>query len=511
MLRSFMTLAVALPMAIVIGYMLATGASNLDYMTILTMGFIAFVLLIPYLLKSHHPLLIFSWNMSTVVFILPGRPNLWLVMAFVSMGFVVLQRAVDPNKKLTNAPSVLLPLVILGVVVALTAIYRGGFGLRSMGSEAVGGRRYWLILGAIAGYIAMSGRQVPKDKVWLYVGLYFLGGLTNLMADALPFVPQSMWFIFWMFPVDKSPFGAPEAMAEGIGRYYGLTVGCLCFCFYLMARYGIRGMLEGTKVWRFGLLMAVGAVSLMGGFRTFFALAILSFIFHFYFEGMLRSRYTPFLIGFSILAMTFALIFPQQLPMSAQRAISFLPLDISPVARADAMASYEWRTKMWASVWPEIPEYLVVGKGYTMNGGDLDLLAQLAEHSTEKSAELANMAGDYHNGPLSVIIPFGLFGTIAFCWFLLASWRGLYFNWRYGDLDLVHVNALLLALFCARVILFMGVFGGFYGDILHFAGLIGFSVTLNGGIRTPVYEPAVVRQPTVARPRIPMPQLPRSI
>ncbi len=511
MLRSFMTLAVALPMAIVIGYMLATGASNPDYITILTLALVLAVLAIPYLLKNHHLWLIFSWNMTTLVFILPGRPNLWLVMAFVSLGFVILQRAIDPNKKLTNSPSIVWPLVVLGIVVVLTAFYRGGFGLRAMGSDAVGGRRYLLILGAIAGYIAMSGRQIPKDKVWLYVGLFFLGGLTNLLADALPFVPQSMYFIFWMFPVDKSPFGAPEVMNEGIGRYYGLTVGCLCFCFYLMARYGIRGMLEGRKIWRFGLLMLVGAVSLFGGFRSFFILAVFSFIFHFYFEGMLRSRYTPFLIGFAILTATFGAVFPQQLPMSVQRAISFLPLDVDPLARLDALSSSLWRKNMWESLIPEIDQYWIIGKGYTMNGSDLDLLAKLAEGSTEKSAELASMAGDYHNGPLSVLLPFGILGTIAFLWFFFAAFRGLYFNWRYGDLDLIHVNSLLLALFCARGLLFFFIFGGFYGDIANFVGLIGFSVSLNGGIRQPVYEPVVVRQPTVARPRIPMPQLPRSI
>ena len=166
---------------------------------------------------------------------------------------------------------------------------------------------------------------------------------------------------------------------------------------------------------------------------------------------------------------------------------------------------------MWESLIPEIDQYWIIGKGYTMNGSDLDLLAKLAEGSTEKSAELASMAGDYHNGPLSVLLPFGILGTIAFLWFFFAAFRGLYFNWRYGDVDFVHVNSLLLALFFARGVLFFFIFGGLYGDIANFVGLIGFSVSLNGGIRTPVYEPAVVRQPTVARPRIPMPQLPRSI
>jgi len=37
----------------------------------------------------------------------------------------------------------------------------------------------------------------------------------------------------------------------------------------------------------------------------------------------------------------------------------------------------------------------------------------------------AELAGDYHNGPLSVIIPFGVFGVIAFVWFLLRASKGL--------------------------------------------------------------------------------------
>jgi len=509
-LGSFFTLAIVVPIAIVLGYMLATGTGGLDYTTLFMFALVAFGLLLPILLRWHHPLLIFSWNMSTVVFFLPGSPNLWLVMSFVSLGFLVLQRAVDANKKMLHSPSITLPLLVLALIVIMTGYYRGGLGVRSLGAEAIGGKRYWLILGAIVGYLAMSGRQVPRDKAWVYVGLFFLGGLTNLLADAVQFTPQSLWFIFWMFPVDPGTFGGGSAvLAEGIGRYYGLSVACLAFCFYFMARYGIRGMLSGLQSWRFGLFLAVGTVSLFGGFRTFFILAVLSFMFFYLFEGLLKSKYTPLLFSFGLLGMFLIAMFPQQLPQAMQRAVSFLPLDINPAVRAQALASNEWRLNMWRTLLPEIPEYLIIGKGYTMNAGELELMAQLAEHgSSEHSSELARLAGDYHNGPLSVQIPFGIFGSLSFVWFLIAAGRGLYLNWRHGDAELAHANAFLFALFLARVILFFVVFGGFYGDLAHFAGLIGFSLSLNGGICKPAQAPVVIKQAAPVRARLPLPRAP---
>jgi hypothetical protein len=107
-------------------------------------------------------------------------------------------------------------------------------------------------------------------------------------------------------------------------------------------------------------------------------------------------------------------------------------------------------------------------------------------------------ASDYHNGPLSVIITFGIFGVIGFIWFLVAACRGLYFNYRYGDPELHNINATLLALFLARILLFLFIFGGFYGDMAHFAGIIGLSLALNGGIRR--FEPA----PAVQKPAEPL-------
>ncbi len=503
LLRSLVTFAIALPMAIVIGYMLAQDLSYTSLgIIVMSIGFLT----LPLIFKWHHPLLILSWNMSTIVFLLPGQPQLWLLMSFVAAGFALMQRALYKESQFMHAVSITLPLLFLGLVVIGTAMLTGGLGMRSMGSGSAGGKRYLMIVGAIVGYFAITSRQIPRHRVWVYIGLFFLGGLTNLMADAYPFVPVNFQFLFWIFPVQKNAMAVAGSDFVGnvIGRYFGVTIGCLAICFYLMARTGLRTMLEGRKVWHLALFLIAAVTSLLGGYRSSFILLGITFFFMFYLEGLMRSRYLPMFAAIIVLLSAAVIPFGDKLPMAMQRAISVLPwVEVSPVARFDAKASTEWRLAIWNELIPQVPQYFFLGKGYGIAVNDMTLTRELAQTSNIKSAEMASLAGDYHNGPLSVLIPFGLWGAVGFLWFLFAAWRGLLDNYRYGDSELRNVNALLLALFCARTLLFFTVFGGFYGDMMHFAGLVALSISLNGGIRRPVLAPAP-KQAVNVRLRIPV-------
>jgi hypothetical protein len=111
----------------------------------------------------------------------------------------------------------------------------------------------------------------------------------------------------------------------------------------------------------------------------------------------------------------------------------------------------------------------------------------------------AALAGDYHNGPLSVIIPFGVWGALAFLWFISVGTRVLYRNWKYGDPDLKIINAFLFAGFAAHILMFMAIFGAFDNDMHFFVGYLGLGVALNGGmVARPAPEP--VRPKTMEIP-----------
>jgi hypothetical protein len=139
---------------------------------------------------------------------------------------------------------------------------------------------------------------------------------------------------------------------------------------------------------------------------------------------------------------------------------------------------------MWKAVLPQVPQYLLFGKGLAMTQQEYQLSEGFAWDAAALSEDQwgSALAGDYHNGPLSVVIPFGVWGLIAWVWFLAAGLWVLHRNYRYGDPSLRVINTFLLANFIVRMVMFWLIVGGFYSDLMYYAGLLGLGVSLNGGL-----------------------------
>src|SRR5207245_3464721 len=130
------------------------------------------------------------------------------------------------------------------------------------------------------------------------------------------------------------------------------------------------------------------------------------------------------------------------------------------------------------------PKYLILGKGYAFSSSELGLI-QTATAGTSET-ESVELVGDYHNGPLSVIIPFGIFGVIGFIWFIVSGMRVLHRNYRFGNPEFHQLNRFLFAYYIAKVVYFCVIFGAFTNDIFAFTGLLGLGVSLNRGVAKPV-------------------------
>jgi O-antigen ligase len=224
-------------------------------------------------------------------------------------------------------------------------------------------------------------------------------------------------------------------------------------------------------------------IALWGGFRGAFIMMVMTFALLFYLERLYRTwLFLPTI--FMLLAAGGGLaLFAPRLPLPIQRTLSVLPLiKTDPMVRMDAEASTGWRLEMWQEVIPQIPQYLLLGKGYAFSAIEQAQIGRDSMGSFE-------LVGEYHNGPLSVIVPFGMFGVIAFVWLLIAGVRVLYHNYKFGDPAYHNINTFLFGYFIARVIFFMAVFGGLSGDLPVFLGLLGLSISLNGGVAKPAVAP----------------------
>ena len=491
LLRTIVVFAICLPVAIFLGYIIA---GPFDYTFVGVVGTVVLILIAPLLLRYHFALMVLGWNCTMIVFFLPGTPGVWLPLMAVSLTLSVVRRTIDSRYRFISVPSMTWPLLALAVVVLVTAEMTGGIGLRSFGGAVYGGKRYIFLLGGILGYFALTAQRIPREQAGLYIALFLLGGVTAVIGDTLYFQSRALEFIYWFFPPTMSLLGGgSDTIGGGATRFMGIGIACQWIAYFMMAKLGIRGIFTPHRPWRFALFALLAVMSLLGGFRSFLITFILVFCIQFYLEGAHRTRLLPVLLGGLLLVGIVSLPFSQRFPLSIQRSLAFLPVQIDASVRAEAENSLEWRIKIWQAVLPQVPQYLLLGKGLAMTHEELDYsLEQQSGSMRAASSDQEGLAlsGDYHSGPLSVIIPFGIWGTVIFLWLLGAAGRVIYRNWRYGDPELRIINTFLLALFVAKVLVFFFIFGGFAGDVQMFAGYVGLSISLNGGVAKLVPEPA---------------------
>ena len=486
--KFLLVFGIVLPLAAFIGYVMATPQDNT---TLATLAAVFGVMSIPLFLKWHQPMLIFSWNAAINLAFLPGNPYLWVPVAVVSFFLTIMTTILNKEVKLVQVKSITWTLLAFAVIVLLTAKLTGGLGVRSLGGSKYGGSKYFLIFFAVIGYFAMSAQKIPVDKALSYGRFFMLSGTTAALSNLIYYLP-SLWFLYYLVPVEHAMSQAAEdfsvAAAAGtrFSRLGGIAWAALAGYYYMQMRFGVRGILDLSKPNRLFIAAALAGLSMLGGYRSILILFVVCFAVQYCLEGLLRSRWTVVLLLTAVMGLALLIPFARQLPIPIQRALSLLPVDIDPAVRFDADASSDWRVRMWKVLLPEIPKYFFLGKGFTASASDYLMLLESSKRGTASDFEATILAGDYHSGPLSLIIPFGIWGFLAFLAFNIAGLRAAYLNYKYGDPPLQTLNTFLLSALITRVFFFYFIYGAVHADLAIMAGLVGMSVSLNGGVKKPV-------------------------
>jgi O-antigen ligase len=489
--RILIAYAVAVPLALVLGCLVAVP----DIATFAVVGLVLVMLALPLLIQWDHWLLIFFWNSVFIGAFLPGQMQIWIIFAALTFVMALINRFMG-HRNFLRAPELTKPILFLTAVVLLTGKIRGGLGMRALGSGSYGGKNYFLILMAIVGYYALISQPVAVNKGARAVKLFFLAGTTNALGNLIYMAGPMAYFLYWILPTSSLGGQVVSDWSDSsMHRLAGFgSAGPFLLCFAL-ARWGLRGLFEWDRPWRLLWLLAALVVALFSGFRSEILFLVALLAVQFTIEGYWKTAMMPVMVLLGILCLTPVLLFANRMPGSVQRSLAFLPVNINPDIRADADASVNWRVDMWKEVWPEIPKYLLIGKGYAIDPGELAVTVAGAQAGYLGAYEGSLIAGDYHNGPLTVLIPFGVFGLIAFLWLLVAGAKVLYRNYRYGHARLRLVNATLMAYFLTTSLFFFFVVGAFNVQLSVFLGLLGMSVSINGGV---CRRPAVARQSTLS-------------
>jgi hypothetical protein len=212
--------------------------------------------------------------------------------------------------------------------------------------------------------------------------------------------------------------------------------------------------LDLKHFWRLLLLLGGLAAALFSGFRSVLVFPLLLFGTQFIFERLYKTKYMLVLMVTTAILAGGICVSANRLPLSIQRCLTIFPLDLDASAIEDAHGSNQWRLEMWRSLLPDIPKYFWLGKGFSIDPKDLYFAQEGTRMGVNASFEGSIVAGDYHNGPLTLIIPFGIWGMLAFTWFVIASFKVLWANHKHSEPEMQNINTFLLAHFTAKLIFF---------------------------------------------------------
>jgi hypothetical protein len=393
--------------------------------------------------------------------------------------------------------------IYINLAYLATVYARNPAGFWAMQTSVVGGRPYFEIVLALGAFLILSRIKI-NELIARVFPLFFVipawcVGILDLIGRVIPQTAYPLAMLYSGVGSVSSVTGVFQQEARlGETRMTGLQNAGSSSVLALCSKYNPVTMLSPLHPLRVLLIaFALGAIFLSGYRSTLlFAVAV------FFLSTILRGNIKDLWVGSALAAVVlFGLVTLQgnlvQLPLTMQRALSWLPGDWSQEVTSDAENSSRWRFEMWEWAWNDerILKDKVWGTGFGLSLDDMSLIAAslMAGQGGQNllggsDRESFMITGTFHSGPLSTIKYIGVVGLCLYyalmCYMALLAWR-LCKQAR-------GTKAFTLVLFVAIPIIyepfnFVVVFGaleGSYPQTLFWAGLLNMARRYADGFRS---------------------------
>lgn len=316
----------------------------------------------------------------------------------------------------------LLDFIILVLVVLMVASFiKRPVAIQALGLDFdnIGGRVYFVAIGAVVYYIALSCIPVRYQQackvfnwaVWVGLACSILETVFGLVGfeseDATQGLGDAM---------QGSRFGA----LRPLGNYVSL---------FIFACYPLNRILFNPTL-LFGMLVSFACIAL-SGFRSFMVSQVMVLTF----MAFVKKELTKVVIlgvltygGLLVLSASDSLL---SFPHGIQRTLSIVPgMKVSAVARMDAEGSTDWRVVMWEWAMDPRTGYIkdyIWGDGFGMSQSDQQRRFRAAmrgehDHLRRLGQEAFAEEGQWHSGWITAIHRLGIVGLVVVEIFLLYAW-----------------------------------------------------------------------------------------
>ncbi len=390
---------------------------------------------------------------------LPGQMTLFDTFCLALIGIYGLQVAMNTCFKIPFSKLQRVLLFYSGWIIFIGS-YRG-FGFMALGSSKIGGFNYLHLLLAASLVITLPRIGI---SLGMWKPIFLLMGILapfTLIADIL--VTQGFAFeVIRLFVQTSSEIGSmvqesASGGADSLNRLWAAGPAATGMLISLLCLVPARKFFSFTGVPWLALYVGIFTLSLLSGFRLITASLLVITALAFFFQKEISIPRIAFLacVGGSGLVGIYAC--SRELPNSIQRAVSWLPgISVNNAALGDATATVDWRLNVWKEATNYIPDYWLIGKGFSFETRDL-----MAALSDPTGIDWALTVGSYHNGWLSMILCTGILGAILGIIILifttLQHWRRQFAPWRSTQLRRYH--GILLAAQITQVFTFFTIYG----------------------------------------------------
>jgi len=360
--------------------------------------------------------LFFAFSSSALIIpALPGRPFVWEAIAASAWPAVVVHLGLNRTRFSEIGFSRLeiralgCLLIFLGTIVLLMVVH--GVGFRALGGEQMGGRFYvqQLVLGVIPLLFLLA--PWSKDRL---LGAFVASALfsaTYVVSDfALISGGRTAQFLlnFLEVPTDAFNFYFGFELT-GLRRYQSFSIVGRSLLLVLLVAFPLRKILFRRFYFGIPCLAGILMLGLLSGERTRLVQTGLTLIA----LGFVQRIYTlPRLVMLSVfLALAGGVVYTQahRMPLSVQRAVSFLPgISVDPVAANDAAGTLMDRIAVVQLAMRSVPDRLLLGRGFGMERID-----RMVRGEADDGVVLAFQNGQFPNGVVSLLVNTGLLGFLA--------------------------------------------------------------------------------------------------
>ena len=384
-------------------------------------------------------------------------------------------------------------LIYINLAYLAIVFARNPVGFWAMQSSMVGGRPYFEIGLAFGAFMILSRVQIT-DFIAKIFPLFFVVpawcvGILDVIGRLIPqtgYVLNSIYSGVGTGGVTA----AFQAEAElGATRMVGMKDAGISSVLALCAKSNPITLISPLYPHRVMMLAIAFAAIFLSGFRSALLFGFIAFLL----SSVLRGRFRDLWAAAGLGVISLVLLISMQgsvlqLPLTMQRALSWLPGDWDEATVAGAEESSRWRFEMWVWAWNDnrILRDRVWGQGFGLSIDDMNLIASSLTAGEGGASLLGGsdrenfmITGAFHSGPLSTIKYIGVIGLCLYyplmCYLAVLAWR-LCKRAR-------GTKAFTLALFVGIPIIyepfnFVFIFGGLdsnYSQMLFWAGLLNMT------------------------------------